>query len=156
MNIPFFILWGIIIVLIIIFIILNIFALISFKNQKNEIILFPEKCALSIDTLPSVINKDCCYIGDTLTASKYLKELNMVVNPVPIYYLDVCKEYCTDGFDGKNCVNGTNQEEFNKCINISKPVNCKGLSMPVAASGVTLYYPNEAGVGRCLDLRPCR
>lgn len=145
MNIPFVILWVIVIILMILFIIFSSLALVKYNDAKQVIDTFKEKCTVAYDTLPDISNANYCFIGDTLTSSKYVKELNMIVNPNPIYYLDVCKQYCIEGFsDG--CVNGNGQENFNNCVNISKPKNCFGLSMPVAVSGTILYYPNSVGI----------
>lgn len=136
--------------LIIVTIIITILAIYNYYIQKETIYPNTENlCIVAIDLLPTVSNQ-CCYIGGTATGSRYVEEINMIVNTIAIPYLDVCIQYC--GIEGVNedktkCINQeneANQEAFDTCVNISKPINCIGYSMPVAVLGNTYYYPNSA------------
>lgn len=114
------------------------------------------QCLINLDTAISVTELPCCYIGGYITASKYVSSIDMVVNPIESYYLTVCQGFCTNGYKDGICNNGVGQQEFDNCVSISKPKNnCSGLSMPVATSGITYYYPYAATSSSCTDVREC-
>ncbi len=137
-------------ILITIFIILCILSIIltciAWSNYNTGITYTTDvpSCSISLENSLDITNFDNCHIGGYITASKYVPQLDMTVNTVETYYLNVCAQYCSNGFDGVNCIDGINQESFDNCISISKPVNCSGLSNPVAISGITFYYPYAA------------
>lgn len=137
--------------LILIFIILCIILLIvSFTSQSSytsgtSYTTEVPTCSISYETSIDVTDLPNCSIGGYLTASKYVEQLNMTVNPIQTYYLNVCAQYCSSGFDESSCINGNGQQDFDNCIAISMPNGCDGLSMPVAISGTTFYYPYGAG-----------
>jgi hypothetical protein len=159
MNIGLIILWGIVIIFLIILIIVSIDAM--YKYIKSKVITIPpniQECAVAFDLLPDISTLNCCYIGESLTASKYVPSINMVVNPIPVYYLSVCENFCINGYNinTQTCNDNAGLESFNNCISISKPNGCIGVSLPVAASGVTYYYPSAATNQNCTDERPCK
>lgn len=143
----------------ILFIIISILAIYYYYNSKQTILPPSESiCIVSNDLLINISDYYCCFVGNTITSSKYIPSLNMVVNPVSIPYLNVCIEYCgISGIDESKtlCNNIIYQEDFEKCIEISKPINCVGLSMPVAVSGINYYYPNAAGQSSCQIQKEC-
>lgn len=116
-----------------------------------------EPCNIAYESIPSVSSSKCCVISGAITSSKFLPELNMVINPVPKYYLDVCKNFCINGFDpiDQTCLDEEGLQDFNNCVNASQPKNCVGIAMPVATDGLTLYYPNEATNNNCLNQQEC-
>lgn len=149
----------VLIIFIIILLITSFLAIYSYYISK-ETTLPPNQsnCQVATNLLENITNLYCCYIGNTITSSKYVPSLNMVVNPVSIYYLDVCQEFCgTEGIndDKTECINPIYQQEFEGCINLSKPQNCIGLSMPVAINGLTYYYSNSAGPESCQIQKEC-
>lgn len=159
MNVPFFILIFIFFLLVIIFIIIN-FVLIN-KYQKNktiESINIEDKCKININTLPNIEALKCCFISENITLNKYVPSLNMVVNPVQKPYMDVCKQFCKNGLTDLNtCVDNIGQDDFDNCIEISKPIDgCNDLSMPVAKDGITYYYPYNATDDICQITVPCQ
>lgn len=159
MNIYIELLWIILIILIIIFIILNFITINKFYDSKEVVsIKQNSNCYVATNLLPNIENDKCCYKGNTITSSRFVPELNMVVNPVSIPYLNVCIEYCGyNGYDTekKQCIDEEKQKELENCIKISKPINCVGYSMPVAILNTTYYYPNSATDINCLETTNC-
>src|SRR5205085_6806457 len=100
-----------------------------------------EYCNNVVQDLPNVSKLGCCIIDGQLTSSKYFEELNVVINPVPKYYLDVCKGFCTDGYNSIDgtCINGVGEYDFANCIRASEPGGCYGVAQPVAISGINPY-----------------
>ena len=159
MNIIIIIIWLIFIILTIIYIVITIITLKKYKKYKSVISESEENnCTVAINNLINIENDKCCVKNNLITASRYVPELNMVVNPVAVPYLNVCIEYCGyDGYDEEkmSCKNIENQKEFENCIEITKPVNCIGYSMPVAVLNTTYYYPNSATDINCEDKIEC-
>lgn len=156
MNIPLTLLWMLVIVFAIVFVVISSLY-INKKKQDLEIVVVSETTECRIP--PSAINIEtspCCVVGSTKTASRYARQINMVVNPIPVPYLEVCQGYCKDGVtaEGK-CYNENGQTEYDNCISISAPHNCNSISMPVAFSGITPYYPSSAGDSLCLSTTIC-
>ena len=113
-------------------------------------------CNIDFNSLPSVEKYNCCVIGNVTTSSRYLPELDMVVNPIAVDYQSVCNQFCTEGKVGNNCNNNIGQQKYQNCISKSMPVNsCSGYSMPVAVLGKTYYYPNSATNQSCQNTVPC-
>jgi hypothetical protein len=155
MNGGLFFLYVMVIIIIILFIVVNIMTLIKYKNRG---VIIPERvddCKVAYDTLIDVEKLNCCYIGSTPTSKRYVPELDMVVSPNPVYYNDVCKQFCPEGYDNGKCLNGIGQDKYDNCVKISKPDNCIGRSMPVAHVLTTYYYPNSATDSSCKVSRPC-
>jgi hypothetical protein len=158
MNPGLFILWVIVVVLLVVLVFMSYKAVRAWFNE--QVVIVPDRtgpCIIAFDALPQLNELQCCFVGETLTASRYVQSLNMVVNPIAVGYLEVCQGFCTNGIntDGTSCVNGIGQSDFEKCILISEPRNCTGPAMPVAALGATFFYPNSATSVSCLDQRPC-
>ena len=131
---------------------------IRWSSETEAVIVKPStSCSVPPSTVPSVLNNLCCYVGTTVTASKYSPQLNLVVNPVAIPYLPVCQGFCSSGVlpDGVTCVGGVGQANFNQCMKISTPKDCNSVSMPVAYSGNTPYYPRAATELSCTNTGPC-
>jgi len=150
--------WIILIILTFIFVYLISLYNIRWSSETEVIIVNPStSCSVSPSSVPSVSGRLCCYIGTTVTASKYSPQLNMVVNPVAIPYLPVCQGFCSQGVlsDGMTCVDGIGQQEFNDCMQISTPVGCQALVLPVAYSGTTPYYPFASTEASCLIKGAC-
>ena len=81
----------------------------------------------------------------------------MTVSPNPTYYLDVCKNFCVNGYNSqtKSCVDDVGLNDFKNCINASQPNDCIGSAMPVAISGNTFYYPYQATDVNCSNRSVC-
>ena len=151
-------LWIIVIILIIIFIVLNILTIITYKNTTAIVIptgVLP--CSETHGNLTSISDLKCCVISGTTTQNKYFPDLNLVVNPNPIYYLDVCKNFCVNGYNEltNSCFDDVGLNDFNNCVKASQPTDCIGVSKPVAISGLTYYYPYSATNNICLDQVAC-
>jgi hypothetical protein len=91
-----------------------------------------------------------------VTNRRYVESLNAVVSTSPTFYLNACAGFCGTGGVGSdgNCVNG-NTENFNTCIQLTKPVNCDGTAMPVAALGPQLFYILSATNANCINTSTC-
>lgn len=168
MNVPLEYLWIIVIILLIAFVIYSVIGISNWTNA--EVVVIPPTnlaCAVAFDQLPSVTGTPCCYVGGSLTESRYMSTLDLVVNPVPSGYLSICQQFCTNGVtsSGINCVAGTagsgggssdgGQAKLQACIAKTQPVNCASPAMPVAALGNTYFYPHAATDVTCQDRRPC-
>ena len=75
------------------------YIIVIYRNRwlsETEVVVVKTSngCSVSPSTVPNVSSRPCCYIGTTVTASKYSPELNLVVNPVAIPYLPVCQGFC--------------------------------------------------------------
>ncbi len=158
MNYPFLILWIILIVLLILFVALNFLSIYKY-NEKNKIVRkdIETPCVVSFDLLPNIANTKCCFINGQVTADKYVESLDMVVSTNPEFYLDVCEEFCIEGYDKVNnkCVGNKGNNSFISCVQKTKPVNCTSIAMPVAYSGTTYYYAKSATDAACKDQRSC-
>lgn len=158
MNIPLIILWSIVVLASLI--LLTVVSLWAHKVKKDldvQVEYIKQPCSIDYANAINIESRPCCILGTALTASKYVSEIDMVVNPVDMPYLPVCQGYCPQGVkaDGMSCINGEGQSSFDGCILISSPKNCQGLSMPVAYSGTTAYYPNSATDATCLQTAVC-
>lgn len=157
-NISLIIIWVIVISLLIILIVISAFAMYNYR--KTLIINIPpsvQSCEKIVTGLPNVDDLPCCVISGELTANKFYADLNLVINPVPLYYLNVCKQFCIDGYNSidNNCINGIGDEDFLKCVNASEPKECYGISKPVAISRLNQYYVNSPTDAICKESRTC-
>ncbi len=152
------ILWVIVIIFLIILVSVSIAAMHNYRKAVN-VIIPPEVpfCEKLITGLPDVKNLQCCVISGQLTPNKYYEELNLVINPVPTYYLDVCKGFCVDGYNyiDNNCINGVGDVDFLNCVKASEPKDCYGNSQPVAISGINPYYVYSATNAICGETQKC-
>lgn len=158
MNIGLGLIWALVVVGIIVLFILALRAMRTW-TQTRSIIVDPVegKCLVPLDTVPSVSGLPCCYVGGNVTSRRYLPTYDIVVGPTEVPYLQACQGFCTNGVtaDGTQCVGGVGQTAMDQCINRARPRNCKGLAMPVAASGTTPFFTNAATNASCRDTRPC-
>ena len=101
---------------------------------------------------------------DTLASSRSRAAITMVVNPVSKeYYLDVCSGYCTLGLRSGTSVPTCNynpdsqndDQKLQSCITATRPINCQGLSMPIARVGGQSYYISSAGADSCPSQTVC-
>lgn len=159
MNIALSILWLIVTIGCICLVVLSHMAMNAWTTKRNVVV--PDgitHCAVALDTLVSVEHDNCCFVGDTLTASRYVESLDMVVNPTPTPYLNVCKGFCTNGaINDTTCKDDIGQAAFDRCILLTIPKDgCLGVAMPVAALGISYFYGNSATNAACKDTRPCK
>lgn len=151
-NVPLNFLWVFIVITFIILTIIVIAYLIRWSNGLEVLAVDTRKdCVVPIGSVPDITNNLCCFVGTTITASKYVPQINTVVNPVPTPYLPVCQGFCTNGVlaDGMTCVDGVGQSEFNACINRSAPIDCNAIALPVAYAGNRPYYAFAATEASC-------
>lgn len=150
MNVSLIILYIILLSLLIIFIVYNILAISRYRNKFYESFeTSNQACTPDLASLPDAGNL-CCMLGNSVTSNRYIHDLNMVVSPFPEPYEKICEGYCKKGMETKGiCLDGLGQEDYDECINLTKPVNCNSLSKPVAVSGTTYYYINSSGNGGC-------
>ena len=110
-------------------------------------------CTASLSDVPNISGLPCCYVNGNVTPFRYVQRYDAVVAPVPVYYLDACSGFCENASYDKNtmeCITGSSTK-FQECISISKPRNCNGSAMPVAALDTELFYIKSATVSGC----PC-
>lgn len=115
----------------------------SNKNPKGII----KECNFSLNN-PQLINitknKDrCCLNGDKLIT---IDNITYQIGNVSNYYISSCKGLCKEGIDkNAKCINNEGQEDFDKCIALTEPTDCKGNSKPVAKIGTEFYYIINSG-----------
>ena len=110
-------------------------------------------CTASTSSVPSLNGLPCCYQEGEVTPFRYLEQIDMVVGPSPVYYLDACSGFCENGNIASNneeCATGSSVQ-FQKCVSLTKPRNCRGSAMPIAALGTELFYALSATDEAC----PC-
>lgn len=160
MNTGLTLLWGLVVIGVIIIIILAILGMVQWTGQRSVVIPENEgKCAPPFDQLEDISNLPCCRIGATRTAFRYVPEFNLVVSPTPIYYPDACQGFCTNGLttegDILRCVGGAGQANYDSCITLTQPKNCRGISYPIAAIGTQYFYAYSATNAACQSATSC-
>lgn len=133
---------NVVLVVSIIIVIAVIIAIIVIFHSNRNNVINPDTCEVAIDTVKNISSSPCCYVNSIVTPFKFVEDFNSVVGPNPVNYIQACQGFCRDADLNDNqtgCAIGSS-EDFNKCINLIKPRNCKGLAMPIAASGNRLYY----------------
>lgn len=127
------------------------------KAKDITVLVGGGKCTPSLDTLTDVSTYQCCVQGGLTTSSRYVPDLDMVLDTSPIYYVNVCQGYCLNGFANGNCINPTFGEEelFNECLNKLRPVDCIGSAMPVGSLGITYYYAQSVTDADCTVTDVC-
>ncbi len=182
MNVSLIILFIIAVILIVLLIILNITGMTAWAQQRETVII--ENTDLCIRPLDQLIAIDrtqniCCYNNGALTGAYFVdteingQKLGFSTIPVSTYYINVCREYCSNGYTVNE--NGTIQCEgetatgpqtvtANNCVDLIEPIlpdgqPCRGSAMPIAALGITYYYALHAdtplGIAGCQNLGPC-
>ena len=139
------------VILIIILFFLGLFLILIFSKKSNIDPINPNKCIRPISSLIDIKDKQCCYINGKVTPFRYLLEIDSVVSPEPVFYLNACSNFCKDRLissDRKKCKFG-NSEKFIKCINLTKPINCNGSAMPVAILGNEFFYIKSSTKANC-------
>jgi hypothetical protein len=129
------------------------------QNAKppTTIVVNTGKCIRSISSLIDISKLNCCCQSGFSTDRRYVIDIDAVVGPTPVDYLDACSGFCEDGkFDPitEGCITGSSSD-FNACVNITKPINCKGPAMPVAAIGSQVYYVQSATNSSCKTSGAC-
>lgn len=149
-------LWIVVFILLVTLLVLNITYGTAYQEHEAVDVTVNRSCSPALDSLISVDLQPCCVIGSQVTTSRYSPELNMVVSPVPVPYLGVCQGYCLLGVTASgDCIRRVGQSAYENCLSISAPRGCNGFVYPVAASGVTYYYPSAATQASCLEVAPC-
>ncbi len=167
-NPPLIILFAILIIFIILFIIINMSALNSWAQQRETVIIpSTQDCSVPLDELVPIDTSQniCCYNNGQLTGAYFVETesngtpLEFSVIPVATYYINVCRQYCTNGYtvntDGTlqcegETSTGTQTILANDCVSLIKPeinnLPCKGSALAIAARGLTPYYALNADV----------
>ena len=146
MNYYFLTLWLILLIIIIIIIYYNIYSLYKYYNSLNINTVIIDNCTKSLDTLVDVTNIPNCIISNKESIYKYVPELNMVVSTIPnLDYQSICLQNCED----TSCSNYDQKLNYNECIKLLEPINCKGV-YPVAHSGTDFYYAYAIGSDFCI------
>lgn len=163
MNIALLLLWLLVGIGVVILVVIAALAMKGWVTTRSIITLESiGHCVKPFNTLPQVPDL-CCVIGGRLTASRYVEELDLVVNPNPIPYVAACSGFCTNGVittgtpPVATCRDGVGKEKFDNCVMLAKPVNCTDPAEPVAALGTTYYYPAAATAAFCpvATRQPC-
>ncbi len=149
---------GIIIALVFIVAIIIVIVSINTTSEADRpTVPVSNKCQRQFDDLVNVSGEPCCLIGGEPTAFKFVKTLNLVVSPVPFFYLDACKGFCQNAkIDSKGaaCQSGSSKA-FLQCVNLTKPQNCTDAGMPVAHVGTQFYYAHSATDAECKTTGNC-
>ena len=168
MNLPFFILWILILILLIVFCVLAGQNIKQIYTQNNEPFTFDTKsqsyCFPSgnIESLPEV-QKFCCIKDGAINANRqfiltpYNNKL-VIQAYTPTDYLEVCKTFCLNYNILTNACQDTQAGNpgYFSCINQLKPVDkCIQSSMPIARLGNVPYYAKEASWDNCSSVFPC-
>lgn len=182
MNASLIIMYVIVIILIILFIVLSISGMANLSAQRETIII--PSTGLCIKPLDQLVVVDttqniCCYNNAQLTGAYFIQAesngelLGMSVIPVSTYYINVCREYCSNGYtvntdgtlqcEGENAT-GPQTTLANDCVSLIRPVfpdgqPCRGSAMPVGVLGVNPMYAfhmeTNLGIAQCPVLGPC-
>ena len=159
MNIWVVLLWILVIVAVVILVVLSTTAITNWVRHNSTVEPAGTKCTPPIDRLIPLEGLPCCMSGPTLTASRYIPSLDLVVNPMAVPYIQACQGFCGEGVVTDNgvtrCVNGIGQAAFVSCVDATQPVDCRGASYPIAALGATYFYANSATNAACTLTRPC-
>ncbi len=149
---------GIFIILVFIVAIIIVIVSIDRTTDANRSsVPVSNKCQRSYDDLVDVSGDPCCLIGGEPTAFKFVKSLNLVVSPVPTFYLDACKGFCQDAridSTGAACLSGSSKA-FLQCTALTKPQNCVDAGMPIAHVGTQFYYAHSATDALCQQTGNC-
>jgi hypothetical protein len=163
MNIP------ILILFIILFIMVIVIGILSFRNIKvisdNEkgiyvLDLSQTPCYPngSISGLTGIGGTGCCVVNGVTTSRRIFtisSNQQMLVDTTPVFFADVCLEFCQTFDTVKNrCTDSiTGSGPYAQCINALNPINssttdsiatrCTQPSLPVARVGDTPYYAVE-------------
>ena len=140
-------LWIFIIIFLIVFILLTIATQNSVNNYKNIYLLrlngpcVPSKDAPSVDSTPK------CYVNGVITSYRYVPSLDITTSLASKYWLDFCRSYCNSFDSNGNCNVPSEEESFEKCRELTFPVNCTSSSKPVAVekSTGTPYFAFKRG-----------
>src|SRR5580692_10798817 len=98
MNLPLIILWSIVcLVAVLLLVVVSLYAHKIRQDLDVQVEYVLQPCKIDYATMVNVEFRPCCVAGTTVTASKYSPELDMVVNPVEMPYLQVCQGYCQSG-----------------------------------------------------------
>ena len=131
------------------------------SSRPDNISPATNNCVKSTSSISNISDVPNCQLVNNRTGVyKIIKPPNInlhqgaVVSNVPVNFLQACAGYCTKGVgaDGK-CVNNSNQEAYDTCINLAKPKNCTGPAEPVAytssTGGIEFFYINSAPPDQC-------
>lgn len=127
------------------------------NNNNNNNNTF-KKCTRNTDDMINIKGITNCYdVNNNITPYKYVCPSNnfplfATLSNVEIPYLTACSGYCSSGNFINNVCADTDNQLYNTCINLTKPINCNTLAMPVAYdSNNVYYYINYAGSGICVN-----
>jgi hypothetical protein len=168
MNLPLYILWIFILILLIVFCILAGQNIKQIYKQNNEPFSFNTKSQTyclpngKIESLPEV-QKFCCINNGIITPYRqfnltpYGNKL-IIQAETSIDYLEICKPFCLNYNILTNVCQDTNEGNpgYYSCINQLKPVDkCIQKSMPLARLGNIPYYAKEASWDNCKETVAC-
>jgi len=167
MNLAFFMLWIVIIVLLIAFCILAAQNVKQINEEQQpfsfdtvtETYCYPNR---NIENLPLAPNYCCIYDGVTTPYLKYSfgpDNLNMTLQPnLSVDYLELCKGYCKN-YNVLNSVcndTQTGNPGYYYCIDKLKPIDkCIERSMPIARIGTTPYFARQSSLEQCPRIIEC-
>lgn len=141
----------IVIVILLVWFSINTAKRVQEQSQTNPVTGDTDQCIRSTNDLIDITDVPCCCIGGFSTNTRYVRKLNAVVGPTPVYYLNACAGFCNNGSFNpttEQCSTGSS-DQFKSCLNLTKPINCKGSAMPVAVEGIQFYYIQSASDDAC-------
>lgn len=173
----------IIITLLIIYLIYNnITSNYNYFTARETIILRSSNlCTVNRDLLP-VLNDNtniCCYDNNVKTGAYKLTTnstipLTLSAIPTATYYVNVCREFCNNGYtitlsgdilcNGETNITGIQSTKANACSKLIAPkfsdgTPCKGSALPIALVNNNLLYAYHmqtgVGIAQCNTVGPC-
>ena len=123
----------------------------------------PEVCNFKLIDYPQLTkdNSPCCVVGGNLTGTRLYTDqgtgLIFELGTYPEYYINVCAGACSTGIlpDG-TCDGGHGQADYDSCIELLKPKNCKSTANPVARRGSQFYYAKTFSNANCTENETCK
>jgi hypothetical protein len=160
-NIALLLLWITVFIILGLFIFYGVKNIESVKANKDAYILgvadnnncYPNG---TINSLPEASGM-CCVSNSNLQQFTIPNgNLQVLIGQQTLDPEQSCKNYCNSYNTRYEKCNDNNNETYNKCINLLKPINnCTSYSMPVAQYQGAPFYVNQGTWDSCVETKPC-
>lgn len=160
-NIALILLWVTLFVILGLYIFYGVKNIESVKANKDSYILgvsSNNKCYPdgTINSLPQASGQ-CCVSNPNLQRFTIPNgNLQVLIGQQTLNPVTSCKNYCNSFSTRYNVCNDTNNETYDKCINLLTPINnCTSYSMPVAQYEGAPFYVAEGTWDNCAVTQAC-
>lgn len=142
MNDALAILWTLVIIGIILLIAVIIWSTNKYftVDIKTVSVNIYDQCTPPFSTLVNASTSKICVDGN-----RYVPTLGMIVSSNQTPYMNACLTACVSGVEDQQCINPQENEIFERCVQLSQPLECSSLSNPVAYIGSNYYYVSSIG-----------